>query len=321
MRFEKWDNLEKQEKKLVDKEQAERVSAWIAGMINEALYVDYTPEDVRHFIDGIPPHELEKLKCRGILRDQECYYVMRRFCDALKLQEKADEDYLQKLFLNAKKFTAGEFYQNEYLKNIRVPEKKKGPFLLTNVSYDRGEFFQYAMSDVRSDGIVPYIGFCTEKVQFPSIYEGDMPWVSVCPSETSSMQDGIDKAHGRCLVLGMGLAYYPYMISLKKNVKSITIVERQPEIIELFNEYLLPQFQEKDKIKVVCRDAFEFMEEVEDGDYDFCYADIWENQYDGADAYTKISTHERRMPFTQFEYWIEDAIRWECRQRELDDSI
>ena len=54
----------------------------------------------------------------------------------------------------------------------------------------------------------------------------------------------------------------------------VTIVEKQPEVIELFNTYILPQFENKDKITVLQAYAFAFMQNLPDGEYDYCFADI-----------------------------------------------
>lgn len=41
------------------------------------------------------------------------------------------------------------------------------------------------------------------------------------------------------------------MVSLKEDVESITIVELQQEVIDLFNIFILPKFENKDKITIV----------------------------------------------------------------------
>ena len=133
------------------------------------------------------------------------------------------------------------------------------------------------------------------------------------------MEEPISKAHGRVLVLGLGLGYYPFMISKFDHVNEIVIVERQKEVIELFNKYLLPQFSHKEKIRVIQADALGYVKELrseegfaadDSGRFDFCFADIWENHVDGAEAYVRLKPHERRLPHTEFAYWIEDPIRW-----------
>ena len=205
---------------------------------------------------------------------------------------------------------ATSFLSDPYLSHVRINEKKLGNVLLTRASYEKGEFFQYDMPDLASEVVVPKIGFFTKKISFPAVYEGSVPWVSVCPSEVFSMAKDVPAAQGRVLVLGLGLGYYPFMISRKAEVESITIVEKSPEIIRLFREELLPQFPHKEKIRVVEADAFEFLEDTLPGRFDFCYADIWEGWVDGAACYEKILPHEKRLYDCEFRYWIRDEILW-----------
>ena len=136
------------------------------------------------------------------------------------------------------------------------------------------------------------------------------------------MEEPISRAHGRVLVLGLGLGYYPFMISKLDHVNEIVIVERQKEVIELFNKYLLPQFSHKEKIRVIQADALDYVKELrseegfaadDSGCFDFCFADIWENQVDGARAYRVIREHEVRLPETEITYWIEEAILHQIR--------
>ena len=63
-------------------------------------------------------------------------------------------------------------------------------------------------------------------------------------------------------------------------------------------------------------DAFRFLESVRDGEYDFCYADIWEGEEDGARAYRRIAPYEKRLPRTRFAYWIKDAIQRRAREED-----
>lgn len=278
---------------------------------SNAPVVDYTVEEIEQARKGYTEEKLRELQNDGYYNgDFELFYVLKRFCDDIDLWKNADEVYIKKLFANAKRLGKDYFYADEYLKNIKIPDVKKDNTLLLNVSYDKGELLQYDMPELDSDIVVPKLAFFDEKVFFPSVYEGNMPWVSVCPSEINSMGLDIDKANGRCLVLGLGLGYYPYMISLSDKVKSITVVEINEKIIDLFKTYILPQFEHKDKIKIVHADALEYMKQVERDEYDFCYADIWEGQEDGAIAYSQIKPHEKRLPYTRFAYWIEKEIRW-----------
>lgn len=268
---------------LMDKERARNITADISYIINsQAPYIEYEDDE----IEG-----------------DEYKYVMERFCRGLGLYEAAEDEYIKRVFEEGRLLDAGEFRNNPYIRDICFEEKRIGNYLLTYASYDRGEFLQWDMP-----GIVPRLGFFREKVTFPGIYEGNIPWMSVCPSEIETMSEPANMASGRVLVLGLGLGYYPYIISLKDEVEHIDIVEISTEVIEIFEKEILPQFSTKDKIRIIHDDAIEYMKRVESGQYDFIFSDIWENQYDGAIAYRKIKEHEERLPETQFMYWIEKQI-------------
>lgn len=280
------------------KEESEQLSAELAAFIaEEAPYIEYSARDISAYSQAHPG------------TDAELCCVLERFCAAFGLQKRADPAYLRALYRNARRFHPAEFYTDPYLKNVRVPEAKIGPFLLTNASYERGELFQYDMPDLAAEIVVPKLGFFSERVSFPGIYEGNIPWMSVCPSEIFSMRAPIARAHGRTLVLGLGLGYYPFIILQKESVQNVTIIERQPEIISLFQKHLLPQFGRKADIRIIQADALKYLASVQNGQFDFCFADIWENQFDGAEAYLRIKRFEGRLPQTEFAYWIEDSIR------------
>lgn len=287
-------------------ELAIQITNEISGIIaREAPFVEYNQDNLK-----LAEQFLQNWEKALVLDDFECFYVIREFCRAIGIWREEYIEYLSALRRQARKMNDSEFQGNPYIKEIHVPEVRKNQFLLTHASYGAGEIFQYDMPNLAEEMIVPKLGFFHKEVKFPGIYEGVIPWVSVCPSEMNSMKREITQAYGRTLVLGLGLGYYPFMISKKSEVTSITIIERQPEIIDIFKSCLLPQFSGRDKIKVIQADAYEYLESVENGEYDFCFADIWESQIDGAEAYLRIKEHERRLPSVEFTYWIEDSIRW-----------
>lgn len=302
----------------MNKAESERLSAEVAAFIaREAPYIDDSPSQVASARRAYAEGDLALLADAGLYDgDFDKFYVINRFCEALGLWDRADSRWMQRLFRDARRLDPAQFLSNPYLKTVRVPDVRVGDFRLCTAEYARGELLQYDMPDLRADPVVPKLAFFTGPVRFPGIYEGDVPWMSVCPSEICSMAEPIRCARGRALVLGLGLGYYPFMISARPDVSSVVIVERRPEIIEIFRSHLLPQFPQREKIKIVQADAFAFLESVADGDFDFCFADIWENQFDGAAAYRRIRPHDDRLTATGFAYWIEDSIRWTLENEE-----
>lgn len=297
---------------MMTKQETFSLTAELTGYISaENPVFDLSAKDIKQIKKGFSAQELCELREKGWLSDDfELFAVIYTFLKKLGALQSADDEYITKVFKNARKLGVNEFYDDPYIKNVKFNDVKKGKFLLTTASYARGELLLYDAPDLYADVIVPKIAFFTGKVSFPTFYEGVMPWMSVCPSEINSMREQMDKAHGRVLVLGMGLGYYQYVVSMKENVESVTVVEISPEIIEIFRENLLPHFKCRDKISIINADAVKFMESVKVGEYDFIFADIWEGIVDGAPHYENIKKHEERLPETQFTYWIEDQIKY-----------
>lgn len=285
-----------------------KISAFISG---NAPYVEYTPDEVREAEKRLSPEKKRELTKAGYLgADFEKYYVLDKFARAIGLYEKADGEYMKLFFSLGRKFEPSEFSKDPFIERVKIKEHRIGDYLLTNATYSRGEFFQYSMPDLRADTVVPKIGFFTGEVSFPAVYEGDIPWMSACPSEISSMSAQLKEVNGRVLVLGLGLGYFPFVAASKKEVESITVIEIQPEIIRLFKENILPHFPNPEKITVIKADAFSYLKTLKGGEFDCCFADIWEGQEDGAECYKKIKPFEAALPSTSFSYWIEDEIRW-----------
>ncbi len=216
--------------------------------------------------------------------------------------------YLDKLLERAKLLDADEFEANPYIRAVGKVSAAVGDVRLGIERYKAGEWLQYDMPDLEEEEIVPYLGFFPRAVSFPTVTQEGAPWMSVIPSEINSMKEDIAQARGRVLVLGLGLGYYAYMVSRSPEVESITVVEVQKEVISLFNDHILPRLDTKDKIKVVKADALDYLERLTDGQYDYCYCDIWEDQVDGAEYYLAIRPHEKRLSSTRFAYWIKPQI-------------
>ncbi len=131
--------------------------------------------------------------------------------------------------------------------------------------------------------------------------------MSVTPNEVTTVQPAIDNAKGKVLTLGCGMGYFAYMASLKNDVDSITIIELEQDVIDLFQNNILPQFEHKEKINVIKADAIEFMKNVKDGEYDYCFADIWLSVAD-IEPYLLVKEVSRRLKKTKIDYWIEDCF-------------
>jgi hypothetical protein len=228
-----------------------------------------------------------------------------------EIYEDENDAYLMKVLRNVKRLDAGKFRKNPYLQCVSFSTHHQGDILLSNVQYEAGEILQYDFPDFDKNEFIPHIGFFEETVRFPTVYEGNMPWMSVIPSEINTMKEPIQKAHGHVCVLGLGLGYYAYMAARRENVEDLCIVEKNPQIISLFQEEIFSQFEEpfRKKIRIEENDAFAFMDTVKRGDFDFIFTDIYEGALDGRKVYQKMKKYEEALPDTEFAYWIQKYIR------------
>ena len=291
------------------REKSMEISAAIGSLINtDSPIFDYKTEEVECMMDSLG-ESITVMRDAGMYNgDPETLFVANRFCTESGLLDNADDDYLAEFYSGFKRLDKGAFVNNPYIFAVKYSEVKCGNLLLTYGKYEKGELFQYDMPDFSKPIVVPKVGFFSEEVKFPTIYEGNMPWMSVCPSETSTIDPFIEKAFGNVLVLGLGLGYFPFRIAPLAKVKKIIIVEINSGIIDLFKKHVFPFFPNKEKFEFVCADALKYLSEVNDGYFDYCFADIWEGVHDGLPLYEKIKSNEKRLKAIQFDYWIEPQL-------------
>jgi len=201
--------------------------------------------------------------------------------------------------------------ENPYYRNIRIPDASLEGWNLAWQSYQPYELFlrdDLALTDDLRQ--IPALGYFPEPFSYPSVLQDGREWMSIKPSEIESSQAAVDAASGRVVTFGLGLGYFAYMAARKPGVRSVTVVERDPSVISLFRTYILPQIPEKEKIRVVEADAFDYLEHrMAAARPDFVFVDIWHDISDGAPLYVKVRSYESRFPGTRFSYWIERSLK------------
>ena len=126
----------------------------------------------------------------------------------------------------------------------------------------------------------------------------------ITPHEINTMKKGIKNAKGDIITYGLGLGYYAYMCSLKDDVTSVTIVERDIQTIKLFTDYILPQFEHKEKIKIINDDALNHCRK--NINYDYSYVDLYRDADDGLKFYVEM--YKLLVDNQTFDFWIEDGL-------------
>ena len=224
----------------------------------------------------------------------------------------SEEEY-QKSFEPIKKISSYDFMMDPYLKKIHLSELRQGDFSIEHPMYQENEFAILNESTQRQDLSRSYkIGIFDGPAYTYVLKENDQVWMSINPMEMATAASAITHASGRVLVLGGGLAYVPYMISLKDEVSSITIVEKNDDVCRLISDHILPQFPNK-KITIVHADAYEYLDAAAADAFDFIYVDTWIDNVEGFREYQKFLAYEEKFKCARFDYWLEPSI--------LDDVV
>ena len=203
-----------------------------------------------------------------------------------------------------------EYYRNPYYKDIKIPDIKIGKSELKNISYKPYEAFVFSDLVRLEDGkVIPQIGFFKDEFTYPALLEDERIWMTITPNEIETMKEPVEKANGNVLTYGLGLGYYTYMVSEKSDVSTVTVVEQNEDVINIFKTNILPQFKHKDKIRIIKDDAFRYAkEQMPIMNFDFVFTDLWHDVSDGTDMYLKMKEYEKFCPHARFSYWIEKSI-------------
>lgn len=107
--------------------------------------------------------------------------------------------------------------------------------------------------------------------------------MSNTPMEERTNIEFVRKANGDVFIAGLGIGLIVLAIQDKKGVKSITILEKYPEVIELVGK----QLPLNDKVNIIQGDVFEY-EFSKGTKFDTIYFDIW--NYVNSDVYEEMKT-------------------------------
>jgi len=96
-------------------------------------------------------------------------------------------------------------------------------------------------------------------------------WMSTLPQELEQCTRQLERAHGHVLVGGLGVGLAVGILCLNPKVKTIVVVEKQKEVIELVQPWL-----PINKPIIVVKQALkQYLKENKDSSFDFAFYDLW----------------------------------------------
>ena len=226
----------------------------------------------------------------------------------LNLNNQEDKHFYEsRIVPSIKKINVKDYEDNYYRESIKPDSVKENGYELTYLKIKPMQSLPYDDILVDENFVeVSQIGYFTENFQYLAVIKDDVVWMSTDPNEINTMRPSIDKAHGNVLAFGLGLGYFPLMCAAKEEVKSVTVVEKDPEIIKIFKKHILPLSIYKDKIRIIEGDAFNFAHS-DLSSYDFLFIDIWHNPEDGLPLYLKFRKILKNKNI-ETDYWLEKSI-------------
>ena len=204
-----------------------------------------------------------------------------------------------------------KYLDNPYNKNIQINEVKYKDYLLCYETLKVNEIFISDEININENNNyleTTSLAYFTKDYKYLTLSKDNVIWMSINPNEINTMDEDIKSMHGNILVLGLGLGYISYMLSLKDDVNSITIIEKDEEIINLFNKYLLNNFKFKNKIKIIYQDALNYLKNNHLDSYQFVYVDLYHNPNDGLKLFLNIKKIESKYSSTNFLYWLNKSL-------------
>ena len=201
-----------------------------------------------------------------------------------------------------------KYEENSYKINVNPKEIEENSYKIHYLFYPSGSFFP--LDDIKVIDKDYYleksiIGISKDSYKFLTLSKNNDIWMCITPNEINTMKPHIEKAKGDVVTFGLGLGYYAYMVANKKEVRSVTIVEKDEEIINLFSNHILPLFKNKEKIKIIKEDAIKYIKSNHLSIYDYAFFDSWHNAEDGLPLYLQIKKLDIHCPTS---FWIEESI-------------
>lgn len=228
-------------------------------------------------------------------------------CDKTPSHRRLKERYLMPAL---KGLDSAVYQENPYARLIRLPERSLGDWRLTRLSYAPYQLFPCGNTRILPDGreIQP-LGYFPDAYSYPAVAQKGREWMALIPNEIETMAGDIAAAAGRVAVLGLGLGYFALLASEKAEVTAVSVIERDPAVICLFQRYILPQFPHREKIRMIQGDALAaYTGTLAAGGYDFVYVDLWHDVLDGLPLYLRCRALEGHVPGARFCYWIEPTL-------------
>lgn len=278
------------------------------------VYKNESRENLINMLSKETQFKKKRLDVNKMTKAQIAVYMELLFNDPqIENADICDKKHEKEMIDYSLSFTEKEFKNNPFIKTIKIPEVTNGKFSYGYAPIEAGRILKYN-TFLYKDILTPCIGFAEDNIKIPVLMKKGhiKPEAAVNPHVISTMQEAVNKAKGNVLTAGCGMGYFAFMASEKEEVKSVKIIEENPEVIKLFENYILPQFPNKEKINIECVNPIYYFSSVLwliDKKFDYCFIDLWKNDKE-LNLYAECKALGNKLRFTPIDYWIENELIW-----------
>lgn len=187
-----------------------------------------------------------------------------------------------------------------------IPEGQKGLATVRHLHIGEQEHkfmvLREALNPGRYELSTPMGDYCQLFVKGEGLVMSDTRLEQVTNSEV------VLKASGDVLIAGLGLGFILVPILAKKNVKSVTVVEKYQDVIDLIS----PNFKNR-RLSILCADIYKWRPPA-GATYNSIYFDIWSDIC--RSNLKDMSRLERRFrPRLRENGWMNSWSKAQCRRR------
>ena len=133
-------------------------------------------------------------------------------------------------------------------------------------------------------------------------------WMSHAPMEMITQRTGIKHCSGNVCIGGYGMGWFLEQVAQKRSVKSITVVEKSPELLKWFARRHAKQVAKETgtPIKIVCEDVFPYLAEHHE-EFDKIALDIFKS-YGNNNAEDDVRVRDLLYPNNDYHRWNSEPL-------------
>ena len=200
------------------------------------------------------------------------------------------------------------FLQDPYLKYY--PDglhARSGNYELTWETSPAYELLPCDEHSTRRGVVYPHLGYFETAMHWPALCEYGQTWMTLNPHELATLRPMSSRLFGNTLIYGLGLGYIVFLALANSRVSGGTVIEKSPEVIQLFSRHLLPGMPGAERLQIIEDDAFHFAASASAARFDSVLCDLWLGVEDGLPLYSAMKKLEKSGPY--YQYWIENTLR------------